>query len=161
MFGFLKKSKEEVASNSIVAPIDGEMFDISKVSDPVFAEKMMGDGIAFKTDADKITVCSPADGSLEVVFPTGHAFGVKTAEGVDLLIHIGINTVEANGDGFKLLGKKQGSKVKAGDPIVEVDVKKLSEKYEMPVMLIITDDNGVAISFLGEQTVTVGQNIRG
>lgn len=79
--------------------------------------------------------------------------------GVEVLVHVGVNTVEAQGDGFRLLGKKQDDSVKAGEPIVEVDLKKLSEKYDMSVMLIITDDNGKHLEFAAPGPVKRGQSV--
>lgn len=79
--------------------------------------------------------------------------------GTELLIHCGINTVEANGDGFRLLKKKQGDKVRAGDPIVEADIKKLSAKYDMSTMLIVTNPNGQTIAFIAPQSVVRGQSV--
>ena len=65
---------------------------------------------------------------MEKGYPTGHAFGVTRSDGVELLVHCGINTVDAKGDGFRLLNKKQNDEVKAGDPIVEVDLKKQNQR---------------------------------
>lgn len=144
---------------SIVALADGELIDVHTVSDSVFAEEMMGKSIAFEYKGDKVTICSPANGTLAVLFPTGHAFGVVMNNSVELLVHIGIDTVNAKGEGFKVLGKKQGDSVKAGDPIVEVDLKKLRSKYDMPVMLIVTNSNDKEIEFIEPQTVTRGQKV--
>ena len=130
MFKFLKKAAAS-DKKGFVAPADGIMFAIDEVSDPMFAQKLLGDGVAFKYEGDSVTVCAPAGGTLSALFPTGHAFGVTTPDGVELLVHIGIDTVSANGEGFKALGKNQGDQVKAGDPIVEVDLKKLAEKFDM------------------------------
>ncbi|NCB32634.1 MAG: PTS glucose transporter subunit IIA, partial [Erysipelotrichia bacterium] len=69
--------------SSIVAPADGELIDVTKVSDPVFAEKMMGDSIAFAYDTDKTVICAPANGTLTVLFPTGHAFGITMKNGIE------------------------------------------------------------------------------
>ncbi|MBQ2079536.1 MAG: PTS glucose transporter subunit IIA, partial [Erysipelotrichaceae bacterium] len=69
------------------------------------------------------------------------------------------DTVNAKGDGFKLLGKKQGDAIKAGDPIVEVDIKKLSKTYDMSTMLIITNANDKELDFVDPQTVTRGQKV--
>ena len=146
-----------VADDAIVALADGEMFDVHTVSDPVFAEEMMGKSVAFKYDGDKVTLCSPANGTLGVLFPTGHAYGIVMENGVELLVHCGIDTVNANGNGFKLLGKKQGDAVKAGDPIVEVDLKKLKQTYDMSTMLIITNANDLEIEFTDFGKVTRGQ----
>lgn len=157
MFNFFKKA---VAGNKgIVAPAAGTMFAIENVKDEMFAQKLLGDGVAFKYEGDSVTVCAPADGTLSALFPTGHAFGVTTPEGVELLVHIGIDTVSADGDGFKTLGKNQGDSVKAGDPIVEVDLKKLCEKFDMSTMLVVTNDNGKKISFIESGKVEKGQSI--
>ena len=143
----------------IVAIADGKLIDVHTVSDPVFAEEMMGKSVAFEYAEDKVTICSPANGTLAVMFPTGHAFGVVMNNGVELLVHIGIDTVNSNGEGFKVLGKKQGDSVKAGDPIVEVDLKKLRSRYDMPVMLIVTNVNGKEIEFIEPQDVTRGLKV--
>ena len=119
----------------------------------------MGESTAFKFYGDKVVLCSPANGILSVLFPTGHAFGVTRNDGVELLIHCGVNTVEAKGDGFRLLNKKQGDTVNAGDPIVEADLKKLSANYDMSTMLIITNPNGKEFHFLDPQPVTRGQSV--
>lgn len=100
-----------------------------------------------------------ADGILSALFPTGHAFGVTMANGVELLIHVGIDTVSANGDGFTLLGAKQGDRVKAEDPIVEVDLKKLQERFDLSTMLILSNDNGKSIRFMEPGEVKKGQEV--
>ena len=150
---------ENVADEDIVAIADGELIDVSTVSDPVFAEQMMGKSTAFKFDKDKVVLCSPANGTLAVLFPTGHAYGIAMNNGVELLVHCGVDTVNAKGDGFKLLGKKQGDAIKAGDPIVEVDIKKLSKTYDMSTMLIITNANDKELDFVDPQIVTRGQKV--
>lgn len=158
MFGFLKRVIS-ADSSQITAPADGTMFPIEQVKDKVFSQKLLGDGVAFLYEEDCVTLCSPADGTLSALFPTGHAFGVTMANGVELLIHIGIDTVNANGDGFLLLGKKQGDKVKAGDPLIRVDLKKLREKFDMSTMLIVSNSNGKSIKFAEPGTVKKQQSI--
>ena len=165
-FDKLFKKEEEIvlpelnaSDEDIVAIADGEIIDIATVSDAVFAEQMMGKSTAFKYNKDKVVLCSPANGTLGVLFPTGHAYGILMNDGVELLVHCGVDTVNANGDGFKLLGKKQGDSVKAGDPIVEVDIKKLSAKYDMSTMLIITNANGKEFDFIAPQAVKRGQKV--
>lgn len=160
---FMKKEPHlepiDVDDNAIVALADGRMIDITTVPDPVFAEKMMGDSIAFKYGGDKVILCAPANGTLTVLFPTGHAFGVTTNNGVELLVHCGVDTVNAKGDGFRLLKKKQGDPVNAGDPIVEVDLKKLSAKYDMSTMLIISNPNEREIAFIEPKEVKRGESV--
>ena len=164
LFDFLKKNDETVnslhiADNVLVAPADGEQIDISAVSDPVFAEKMMGDGVAFRFPKQKVTICAPANGTLSVLFPTGHAFGIIMPNGVEVLVHIGIETVNANGDGFRLASHKQGDTVKAGDPIVTADFGKLSQTYDCSTMIIITDPKDQKITFRAPGPVSLGQQI--
>ena len=166
LFDKLFKKEEEVVlpelnvgDEDIVALADGELIDIKTVSDPVFAEQMMGKSTAFKFPGDKVVLCAPANGTLAVLFPTGHAYGLQMNNGVELLVHCGVDTVNANGDGFRLLGKKQGDTVKAGDPIVEVDLKKLSKTYDMSTMLIITNANDKELDFVDPKPVTRGEKV--
>lgn len=165
LFDFLKPKNEDpintihVGNDAIIAPADGELIDITTVSDPVFAQKMMGDGVAFKFPNEKVTICAPANGTLSVLFPTGHAFGVTMADGVEVLIHIGIETVNAKGDGFKLHNKKQGDAVKAGDAIVTADFAKLSQTYDCSTMLIVTDPKEKTIAFREPGMVKLGDKI--
>ena len=158
---FKKKSLPpvEAEDDDIVAMADGNLIDVTAVSDPVFARKMMGDSTAFRYDGDKVMLCAPANGTLSVLFPTGHAFGVTMKDGTELLVHIGIDTVNAKGDGFRLQNKRQGETVKAGDPIVEVDLKKLGTEYDMSTMLIITKDAGKKRTFIAPQAVKRGQTV--
>ena len=148
-----------VSDDAIVAPADGELIDVTTVSDAMFAEKMLGDSVAFSYKTDKVFICAPANGTLSVLFPTGHAFGIQMNNGVELLVHIGIDTVNANGEGFKVFKKKQGDQVKAGDPIVQADIKKLSSKYDMSTMLIITNPNNKELSLLDPCTVSRGDSL--
>jgi PTS system glucose-specific IIA component len=165
-FDKLFKKKEEinlpavnVSDDAIVAVADGQLIDVTTVSDPVFAEKMMGDGIAFRFPEEKVTLCSPVNGTLSVLFPTGHAFGVTMANGVEVLVHIGIETVNAKGDGFTLHKKRQGDTVRAGDPIVTADFAKLAKTYDTSTMLIITDPKDQAITFKEPGPVKKGDSV--
>lgn len=116
MFNFFKKkSNKEI---KLVAPITGRTIDLSNVPDKVFAEKLAGDGIAIDPTGDVIV--APADGELTLVFKTMHAFAITLANGAELLIHIGIDTVSLNGEGFKQL-VEAGTMVKAGTPIIKID----------------------------------------
>ena len=154
---FLPKVHAE--DGDIVAPCDGELIDVKSLPDPMFADELLGKSAAVRLTADNVTICAPANGVLRALFPTGHAFGIETGEGVEILVHIGIDTVNSNGDGFKLCSKKIGDRVEAGDPIVKVDVKKLSAKYNMSTIVIITEDNGKSIEFLAPQKISRGQSI--
>lgn len=109
----------------IKAPISGKAVPLSEVPDPVFSEKMMGDGLAIIPAEGKIY--SPVNGEIIMVSATKHAYGILADDGTELLIHFGLETVELNGEGFNVL-VKSGDKVKVGDIISEVDYEKLKEK---------------------------------
>lgn len=166
MFSFFKKKDEDpvpvntiqASDDDIVAIADGKMIPLEEVKDEVFSQKMMGDGVAFELSGDVIV--SPCNGLLEAVFPTGHAYGITMANGVVLMVHIGINTVNSEGNGFRIL-VKQGDMVKAGDPLVKLDMKKLKEEYDMTAMLIVTDANGREVKFTDCKEVARGQKING
>ena len=136
MFNFFKKKND---NKKIAAYAKGKFIPITDVPDPIFSEKMMGDGVAVVPKVN--VVCSPCDGELTMVFPTKHAFGITMKNGVEVLVHIGIDTVNLNGVGFKSF-KNKGDKVKHGAKIIEFDDKYLSkEDLDTTVMLIITSSN--------------------
>ena len=149
VFEPLNKDNSEITSVG-----EGKLIPIESVSDPMFAEKMLGDSIAFEFSGRDVTIFAPANGTLSVMFPTGHAFGVTTDDGVEVLVHIGIDTVNSKGEGFKILDKKQGDHVEAGDPIVTVNVNALKEKYDMSTMLIVTNANEKNVTLVREGDVT-------
>jgi len=103
----------------IPSPMNGIATDISNVPDEAFAGKMMGDGVAITPSDGKI--CAPCDGTVSFVFPTKHAVGFTTAEGLEMLIHVGIDTVKLEGKGFESF-VSDGDKVKKGDLLLEVDI---------------------------------------
>ena len=110
---------------SIIAPLSGEIVALEKVPDPVFAEKIVGDGIAILPDNGKIY--SPVNGKLVSVAATKHAFGFLSEEGLEMLIHFGLETVGLNGEGFTV-HKQEGEDVKVGDLIAEVDIDFIKSK---------------------------------
>ncbi|OLN22983.1 PTS glucose transporter subunit IICBA [Domibacillus antri] len=125
--------RNEVNSR-FAAPITGELLPITEVPDPVFAGKMMGDGFAIKP-ADG-TVVSPVDGKIVNVFPTKHAIGLLADDGREVLIHFGIDTVKLNGEGFEsLIG--EGDTVKAGQPILKVDLDYIANNATSTITPII------------------------
>ena len=103
---------------TVVSPLAGKIIPVEEVADGVFSEKMVGDGFAVEREADE--VLAPADGEITLVFDTKHAFTMRTAQGVDLLVHMGIDTIRLNGEPFTL-SIKQGDVVKAGQPIGTMD----------------------------------------
>lgn len=149
----------DVDDDFIGAPLDSTLKDAATLPDPMFAQKMLGESTALTTEERKATVCAPANGNLTVVYPTGHAFGVRMKDGTSLLVHIGIDTVNAKGDGFKLL-KKQGEDVRCGEPVVEVDFAKLKKQYDMSVILILTENPaGHDLKFRTSGMISRGESI--
>lgn len=135
----------KVADDQMVAVADGKMIDLSAVKDEVFSSKALGDGIAFELKGN--VIAAPCSGVLGVLAETGHAFGITRADGVEVLVHVGINTVEMNGTGFTNLAKA-GDRVKAGQPLIKVDMDLLKGKgYDMTTMVIVTDTNGKTVEF--------------
>ncbi len=130
MLNFFKKNKIV----ELTSPMTGKIIPIEEVPDKVFSDKMVGDGVAIEPVDGKIV--SPVDGKVATIFPTNHAIGLVTKEGLEILIHIGLDTVELNGLGFKRLTEKD-AKVKKGDPLMEFDPKLVEEKGKSPITPII------------------------
>lgn len=126
----------------ITAPISGKVESLKDTNDKVFSSEMMGKGAAIIPESNEVV--APADGTITVSYPTGHAYGIKTSDGADILIHLGIDTVNLKGKGFE--GSiKQGDKVKKGDLLGTYDyelVKK--EGYDPTVMVVVTNTNDYA-----------------
>lgn len=120
----------------VYCPVKGKRKLLENVNDEAFSQKMLGDGIAVVPSIGE--VFSPVDGEVTMIFPTNHAIGLKSDDGIEVLIHIGIDTVELNGDGF-YSHVKQGDKVEAGSPLLSFDLNKISSQYESDVMVIITN----------------------
>jgi PTS system D-glucosamine-specific IIA component/PTS system glucose-specific IIA component len=157
MFGFNKKKEF-----TLVAPVTGTVIALAQVPDQVFSAKMLGEGVAIEPtiSADdgteqKITVVAPCDGELTLVPDTRHAFAITGPYGVEVLVHIGLDTVNLNGEGFKQL-KEQGDKVKAVEPIIEFDSNVLkAHKLSAVTPMVLT--NGDQIASLEVQKVTDAQ----
>lgn len=141
----IKEELEEVAiddnkktskgSYSLYNPIDGEIVELEKVPDDAFSQKILGDGFAVMPSGNK--VYAPASGEITVLFPTKHAVAITTEEGLELLVHIGIDTVNLNGEGFTAY-VEQGDKVKRGDLLVSFDtefVKKNAKSLISPIVI--------------------------
>jgi PTS system beta-glucosides-specific IIC component len=112
----------KTATDTVVAPVAGHVISLDEAGDPVFASRALGEGVGIQpTDS---TVYAPVSGELSTVAETGHAFGIKTDDGVEVLVHVGIDTVKMNGEGFTPAVTK-GQRVNAGDKLVTVDFDKV------------------------------------
>lgn len=127
----------ERADEKLRSPIVGEVVALSEVNDPVFSSGVMGQGIAVKPS--KGVVYAPADAEIAIGFPTGHAYGLKTDNGAEILIHVGIDTVSLNGEGFEAK-VSQGDRVRAGDIIGTFDSEVIAANgLDDTTMVIITN----------------------
>lgn len=118
-------NKEETACR-VIAPISGKIIELSTVPDPVFSEKLTGDGLAILAESDE--VLAPCDGEITLFFETKHAFAITTPAGVQVLVHIGLDTVILDGEGITAL-HETGDKVKAGTPILRLDLPFLQKRH--------------------------------
>ena len=133
MFKLFSK-KEEVNLNDFTAVVSGEIIPLTAVNDEVFSKGMMGPGVAIIPDGD--VVVAPCDGEITMLFPTMHAFGMKNADGVEILVHIGIDTVNKQGVGFKKF-VEAGTVVHRGDKIIRMNSYDLKQEgYDLTTMMI-------------------------
>ena len=135
---FGKKETRVYADSDIVAPVTGSVVKNADIPDPVFAQEMLGKTFAIKPFGNKAV--APANGTLEVMFPTGHAFAVRMADGTGIMVHVGIDTVNLKGKGFKVLAR-QGDTVKAGQPVVRIDPELIRELGYNPITMLIISEN--------------------
>lgn len=119
------------------APVAGKIVDLNMVNDPVFANKIIGDGVAIIPYDD--VICAPITGVIKLIFHTGHAFVIEGADGDEIMVHIGINTVQYQGNGFTILSD-QGNTIEAGTPIVAID-RNILKDTDLTTMVIILDEN--------------------
>lgn len=148
----------DVDNENIAAPVDGQVKDLGDVNDQVFSTKLMGDGAAIVPSDG--TIYSPVDGQVTVAYETKHAYGLKSKDGAEVLIHIGIDTVNLKGEGFESF-VKQGQTVKAGDKLGTVDLAKVkAEGYDTTVMVVVTNTNNYAsVNRLNVTDVKHGDNV--
>ncbi|BCP58307.1 PTS beta-glucoside transporter subunit EIIBCA [Streptococcus parasuis] len=144
-----------LSEETLVSPLSGNVVALENVNDPVFSSGAMGKGLAVKPSEG--VVYAPADAEVTIAFETGHAYGLKTATGAEILIHIGIDTVSMNGNGFEKL-VVAGDKVKAGTPIAKFDAAKIAEAgLDDTTMVIVTNTADFAeVSPLAEGTIAHG-----
>lgn len=154
-FGVSKPKKEEEIKNNetnsisdvkkyteeIYAPIEGQLISLQEVPDSTFASECMGKGIAIIPDQGK--VFAPFDGTVSLVFPTKHAIGLTSQNGTEVLIHIGLDTVELDGKYFDV-HVQAGDTIQKGQLLVDFDLEKISEKYPVTTPIIITNTDRFA-----------------
>lgn len=149
-FGFGKK-KEIVIS----APISGEVKNVSSLKDETFSSNVLGPGIAIKPDGGHVV--APADGTLDQMFETGHAFSMTTASGAELLVHVGLDTVRLKGKHFTRM-RKTGDTIKAGEHLIEFEESAVrDEGYDTTIVVVVLNqDRFKNIRFTEEGSIQAG-----
>ncbi|HDK3991753.1 TPA: PTS transporter subunit IIABC [Staphylococcus aureus] len=139
------KSATSELSHIVHAPLTGEVTPLSEVPDQVFSEKMMGDGIAIKPSQGEVR--APFNGKIQMIFPTKHAIGLVSDSGLELLIHIGLDTVKLNGEGFTL-HVEEGQEVKQGDLLINFDLDYIRNHAKSDITpIIVTQGNITNLDF--------------
>lgn len=138
MFGRKKKTQ----APTVASPAAGRILDLEEVPDPVFSRKVMGDGFAVDLTDGQVT--SPADGELVLLPDSLHAFAVRTPEGVEILVHIGIDTVKLKGEGFRA-HRAVGDVLRRGDPVVSIDLDGVRDRVPSLITPVVIT-NGTAFT---------------
>lgn len=133
----IEQSREIITE--LYVPMKGQVLDVGQSADEVFASKALGDGVAINPAEGM--VCAPCDGTISLLFPTKHAVGITSETGVEVLIHIGINTVQLDGQGFEAF-VAQGDKVKKGHKLIAADLDLIREKGMNPQTMMILPEGG-------------------
>lgn len=154
LFNWLKKDPE-IKKAEFVSPATGKMIPIEQVEDETFASKILGDGFAVELADGE--VIAPFDGEVTAAFPTGHAYGLKREDGLECLIHIGLDTVELNGAGFDIK-VKQGDQVKQGQLLVKVNLEQVTGAGKSLVSPIVFS-SGASFTLLKNDSAVKGEEI--
>lgn len=153
-----KDAAEYNQPTKLYAPVNGQTLPLTEVKDEVFSSEAMGKGLAFVPSEGLLR--APADGTVVLVFPTGHAIGMQTAAGAEILMHIGMDTVNLQGKGFETLVEK-GQAVKAGDPLVKFNLAAIKQAgYDPTMPMVVT--NSVKyheVKAVAKDTVAVGDEV--
>ncbi|MGF2943372.1 PTS sugar transporter subunit IIA [Enterococcus xiangfangensis] len=129
MFGLFKNKTSEITT-----PVNGLVVGLQEVNDPVFSGKMMGEGFAVKPADGKIH--APVKGTIKSIFPSFHALTLEAADGLDILIHLGLDTVELDGNGFSSF-VQEGQKVDVGDLLIQVDLDFLAQNEKDDIVIVV------------------------
>lgn len=142
-------------NNDLFSPVDGRAIKLTDVSDEAFSSLMLGDGMAFELSGD--VICAPCAGELIFIASSKHAFGIRMANGLEVMVHIGLDTVNYNGTGFIQLAKYK--QVKVGDPIIKVDREFFKkENVNLTTMLVLTNYKEYKYELLNVDLVIKGKN---
>jgi len=144
-----------MAEIDVLAPLDGTVVELESVPDEVFAQKMVGDGLAI--DPSGAVAVAPVSGTLVKLFPGGHAFGIATSDGVELIVHLGLDTIELKGEGFENLAV-EGQVVSAGMPIVRFDRAVIERMGKVMVSPVVSTGSGTIV-YCAAGVVQAGRDV--
>lgn len=153
---FEKKVVKNEQDYIVYAPVSGEIVKLESVNDPVFSKKVMGDGIAIIPNSKKIY--SPVSGIVSMIFPTKHAIGITKDNGLGVILHVGIETVNLKGEGFDLK-VSQGQKVKAGELLMNIDLDFISSNCDSTTMIVFESEKPINITNLKEDFCQAGDSL--
>jgi glucose-specific phosphotransferase system IIA component len=135
-----------MAEIDVLAPLDGTVIELESVPDEVFAQKMVGDGLAI--DPSGAVAVAPVSGTLVKLFPGGHAFGIASSDGVELIVHLGLDTIELQGEGFEKLAV-EGQVISAGTPIVRFDRAVIERMGKVMLSPVVSTGSGTIVYCAG------------
>ena len=144
-----------MAEIDVLAPLDGTVVELENVPDEVFAQKMVGDGLAIDPSGE--VAVAPVSGVLVKLFPGGHAFGIEADGGVELIVHLGLDTIELKGEGFEKLAV-EGQVVSAGTPIVRFDRAAIERMGKVMLSPVVSSGSGTIV-YCASETVRAGRDI--
>lgn len=152
MFKFFSKAQNK--DKFIMAPVNGKCIPLSQVTDQVFSQKMMGDGVAFIFEGD--TIYAPCSGKVATIAKSKHAIAIQSEEGIEVLIHVGMNTVSLKGQGFEVMVDVD-QKVKMGAPLLKIDRALMQEhNIDMTTPMIIANTPDYHLELLNVDRVVEG-----
>jgi len=151
MFGFLKRKVREIKS-----PVDGQVVALESVDDEVFSQKMAGDGVAIVPMSD--IFAAPIDGVISKIFSTNHAYSIKSPKDLEVMVHIGLDTVALNGKGFERL-MQEGDTVKTGDGVIRVDLPYIKAHAKDIVTPVVISDESKVKSIDKKLSIVKSQDI--
>ena len=144
-----------MAEIDVLAPLDGTVVDLESVPDDVFAQKLVGDGLAI--DPSGAVAVAPVSGTIVKLFPGGHAFGMEADGGVELIVHLGLDTIELKGEGFEKLAV-EGQVVSAGTPIVRFDRAAIEQMSKVMLSPVVSTGSGTIV-YCASGAVQAGRDV--
>lgn len=152
------RDDKKVSDDLFVSPVNGTLIKLSKVDDESFSKKIIGEGFAVETNDGFIY--SPINGEVVMIFPTNHAIIIKSKSGLEVLVHMGVDTVDLNGEGFEIFIKK-GDKIKSGDKLAYMDIEKMKSKgFITCTPIIVTNLEEGRVFEVKEGPIKIGEKDR-